>query len=51
MNGWDDYYPEDDNTLAVFTDLDRAEKWLLQYLKTTKYKKDRYEIFEMEIEE
>ena len=51
VNAWNNFYPDDDNTIAVFFDVDKAEEWLLEHLKTTQYRLGYYEIFEKTIED
>jgi len=56
VNGWDDYYPTPNNTLAVFTSKTAAERWLLNYLENssgehTYDRPDRCGIFTMEVQD
>lgn len=49
VNGWYNYYPYDDNTIAVFLKKEDAENFLEDHLKTIEYRLDRYKIFEKEL--
>lgn len=46
VNAYNSYYPDPDNTIAVFTTEEEAEKFVLNYVATEKYKPDYVKIFE-----